>query len=122
MKQFLIVFALIGIAFLALTKADENVEFDLNSSIEFVSAKNVSEYLADHPRMKLLQTLERDETYGQIRYTIGRRVNNDRLVAQASNSHQWSTPQDLTLRLIYPVNGQGAIVSFAQITVDQVSK
>lgn len=35
MKQFVITFVLISVAFVALTKAGENVDFDLNSSIEF---------------------------------------------------------------------------------------
>lgn len=43
------------------------------------------------------------------------------MVATATASQQWSTVQDVTLTLTYPRTGTGAVVSYVEVLVDQVS-
>lgn len=47
-------------------------------------------------------------------------LSGDRLVASNSQSQQWGSVQDVTLTLTYPRYGSGAIVSYVNISVDQV--
>lgn len=115
---------LIGVVCVAVAQSEEVYELDseIGSEINFVAASGIEQFLEEHPRMKLLQELSREETYGQIKYTYGRRISGDRLVGSNAQSQQWSSPQDVTLRLNYPTNGYGAVVSFLQILVDQVTQ
>lgn len=47
-------------------------------------------------------------------------LSGDRLVASNSQSQQWGSVQDVTLTLTYPRFGTGAIVSYVDISVNQV--
>ncbi|XP_055601393.1 uncharacterized protein LOC129750164 [Uranotaenia lowii] len=57
----------------------------------------------------------------QLVYTVGKRQVGDRLVATTADSKTYSTLQDVTLNLAYPQSGLGAIVTFAQVVVNQSS-
>lgn len=52
--------------------------------------------------------------------SFSNRTLGDRLEAQGWGSDSWPTPQDVELDLFYPQSGVGAVVSFVEITVDQV--
>ncbi|XP_055909290.1 uncharacterized protein LOC129944120 [Eupeodes corollae] len=56
-----------------------------------------------------------------LRYTFGKRVKSDRLVSQNTETNYWPTPQNVTLILQYPGSGQGAIITFVEVVVNQSS-
>ncbi|XP_055843932.1 uncharacterized protein LOC129910536 [Episyrphus balteatus] len=62
-----------------------------------------------------------DEVDANLRYTFGKRVKNDRLVSQNTDKSYWPSPQNVTLILQYPGSGQGAIVTFVEVIVNQSS-
>lgn len=41
------------------------------------------------------------------------------MVAEASDSYTWSSPQSVELTLTYPVSGTGAILTYVEILVNQ---
>lgn len=46
----------------------------------------------------------------------------DRLAFEYHERHQWSTPNDLTIRQAYPQDGNGLNITFVEITTVQVDK
>lgn len=44
----------------------------------------------------------------------------DRLLAQDQAQQQWSTPQNVNKNLYYPQHGIGAVITYLEISVDQV--
>lgn len=46
----------------------------------------------------------------------------DTLVGTSGENNSWSQPRDVVFKLSYPANGTGAIVTYVQIDVNQVSE
>lgn len=93
------------------------------TSTSTIIVEDIDEYLRQNPHLKIEAELEQSVSDKYlIRYSLGRRVYGDRLVGRSSESNSYGQPQDVLFRLSYPVEGQGAIVSYIQIDVDQVRK
>lgn len=119
---------------------------ELYTRMDMITVANLTEYFEATKQNVALTPMKRSHSLarGQIRYTLGQRVNGeinqapistmkelkstwtcwfflgDRVVATNNGKRQWSSPQSVALTLYYPVSGTGAIVSFAEVTIDQV--
>ncbi|KAH8386385.1 hypothetical protein KR093_000176 [Drosophila rubida] len=90
---------------------------------DIVTVNDVRDFVAKHPGLKL-QRLERQpvaaRSAGQsVRYTLGARVSDDRLVAQTADVFNYAASNDVSLQVTYPENGTGAIVTFVEIICTQ---
>ncbi|CAD7091658.1 unnamed protein product [Hermetia illucens] len=89
-------------------------------SVKISTVEDINLFRAQNPT-EVLTPLKRVDTKNIIYYTVGNRVSGDALVATASDSQQWSSAQNVQLLLQYPRSGQGAVVTYAIVTVDQSS-
>ncbi|XP_064538389.1 uncharacterized protein LOC135428366 [Drosophila montana] len=89
---------------------------------EIVVVKNVRDFAAQHPGLKM-QRLEKQPAVrasGQsVRYTLGARVSGDRLVAQGADVYSYPARKDVSLQLTYPESGAGSIVTFVELICTQ---
>lgn len=46
----------------------------------------------------------------------------DHIIASTSQSQQWAASQNVTQNLTYPKAGVGAVITYVEIIVDQVSR
>lgn len=119
MNQFLPIAAVIATCSFFLISAAPIDE--ANSRVDVIVVENVTDYLKTAPEVFDLVRLEKTNlTRTQIRYTAGRRVGGDRVVASNVGNQSWGVAQDVALTLAYPANGVGAIVSYIEIIVNQV--
>lgn len=88
---------------------------------EIVLVDDIEDYKKDNPEVEL-EALEvpLPQPRVGIRYTLGFRQADDKLVAQKSDFTSYAGPRDVQLVLTYPSNGgQGSIVTFVQVEVNQ---
>lgn len=114
MKCYLVIFAIIAIN---CVKAE-----DSNSKFELKVIKNITEFRNANPNLKIVELKSSKSVnprLNQINYTLGSRYSGDRLVAADSSWAAYPSKQNLELRVWYPVNGAGAIVTFVQVVVSQ---
>ncbi|XP_055921130.1 uncharacterized protein LOC129952537 [Eupeodes corollae] len=72
----------------------------------------------------LIQVARRSKNGNEaLRYTFGTRdYSKDKIVSQGSGWQSFSMPKNIQLRLDYPSRGNGALVTFVEIDVQQSSK
>lgn len=81
---------------------------------------DIDTYQKQHPQEVLIEIpLDPIQPRVGIRYTVGNRNGIDRLVAQKTDYAYYAGPTDVVLTLTYPASGQGAVVTFVQIDVNQ---
>ena len=112
-----LVFAVLCFSTFALVYGEVENEV-ITSNVQVV--QDIDAFKRANPDVNLVP-LERSVGRGQIRYSAGQRVSGDKLVAQDSDSETYSSPQDIILTLQYPASGQGSIVTFVDVIVNQVS-
>lgn len=95
---------------------------DKNSKVEVKVIQNITEFRNANPSLKLIE-LKSSRTVTprltQISYTLGSRLSGDRLVGADSGWAAYPYKQNIELRIWYPANGVGAIVTNVQIIVTQ---
>jgi hypothetical protein len=114
MKYYLVICALIAFNCV-------NAE-NSNSKYEVKIIKNITEFRNANPSLKIVElksSKSPNPRLNQIVYTLGNRYSGDRLVSADSNWAAYPSKQNLELRIWYPVNGAGAIITFVQVNVSQ---
>lgn len=95
---------------------------DSETTGDVIVVTSIDEYLAQNPSAKILAELQREETpFNELRYTIGNRVNGDRVVSTATYSNNFGAPSNVASTVRYPANGVGSIVSYVSIVANQVN-
>lgn len=99
---------------------------ELGSDIRINVVESLAEFLNANPGVKLQPLMKEEKTDGpspyiQLIHRAGGRISGDRFLAADQGSQSWSSPQDVQLNLNYPKSGIGAIVTFIEIIVDQVT-
>lgn len=142
MKNFLII--LVACVVGGLAAPAENVAKS-DAEIEFITVKNLTEYIHSSKLNFNILPLKRDSSnLIQIRYTLGNRISGkllinhhsfetkkkkghviklflgDRILTINSDNQQWAQARDVELTLTYPRSGIGSVVSYVDILVDQV--
>ncbi|XP_058833278.1 uncharacterized protein LOC131691092 [Topomyia yanbarensis] len=115
-------FITLGVALLAMATtilASGEAPTEIEAKIQLV--ENIADFKAANPDLELIPMETTRGPRQQILYTVGYRVSGDKLVASIQDGWTWSTMQDVTLTLTYPTSGVGAIVSYAQVVVNQSS-
>ncbi|XP_055540345.1 uncharacterized protein LOC129727011 [Wyeomyia smithii] len=91
----------------------------IESRIEVV--QDIAAFKAANPDVDLIPMEVARSPRQQFVYTLGGRVNGDRLVGSLQDGQSWSILQDIALTLRYPQSGVGAVVSYVQVVVNQSS-
>ncbi|XP_055298553.1 uncharacterized protein LOC129566537 [Sitodiplosis mosellana] len=72
---------------------------------------------SNNPKLSAVQSVQRIS----IQYSVGTRVKGDRVVSKWDEQHQWTKPHHFIKRQYYPEDGNGANITFVQITAKQDS-
>ncbi|XP_060662494.1 uncharacterized protein LOC132795654 [Drosophila nasuta] len=91
---------------------------------DIIVVKDVRDFAAKHPGLKL-QRMDRQPVSARaaaaqsVRYTLGARITDDRLVAQNADVFNYASSNDVSLQVTYPETGTGAIVTYVEIVCTQ---
>lgn len=92
---------------------------------EVKPVEDIQSYLLSYPNATPLEfsfgvnQRSLNARYNQNWYSLGSRVNGDRLIASDSGSAVYPAKQNLELTIWYPTAGVGAILSYVQVLVTQ---
>lgn len=110
---------LIFLTFLVVAQAAEDFK---SSSATVQVIEDIEKFRKTNPNVTITELeLNRNTRLNQNWYTLGGRQVNDRLVAIDGGWAQYPSKQNLELRIWYPINGAGAIITFVQILINQDS-
>lgn len=104
--------------------AAENAQ-KIAARTEVKAVEDIQSYLLSYPNAKPLEfsfginQRSLNARYNQNWYTLGSRVNGDRLIATDSGSAAYPSKQNLELKIWYPTAGVGAVVSYVQVLITQ---
>lgn len=108
---------LIFLTFLVVAQAAEDFK---SSSATVQVIEDIEKFRKTNPNVTITELeLNRNTRLNQNWYTLGGRQVNDRLVAIDGGWAQYPSKQNLELRIWYPINGAGAIISYIQILINQ---
>lgn len=98
---------------------------DLKSAkVEVKVVENLSEFRIANPELKLtelkrLSSKKISPRLTQIIYSLGSPTSGDRLVAADSGWAAYPVKQNVELTISYPVGGNGALITFVQVVINQ---
>lgn len=116
-----ILIALILTTTLALVTSKEQLA-PIEARIEIVP--DIATFKTTNPGIELIPLEITKNTHQQLVYTVGTRVDGDRLVASDSENLSWSTVHGVIMNVRYPQSSSGtpaAVVSYVEVVVDQSS-
>lgn len=112
-----ILVALLSVALLGAIRC-ASVGEQLSAEVRVV--EDTAEYFEQHPELESVQLFDKVEENEKIRYTFGKRVSGDAPVGFKSGQQTYARPQHTRVNFTYPIQGQGAVISFIDIAVEQV--
>ncbi|XP_017871843.1 PREDICTED: uncharacterized protein LOC108619664 isoform X1 [Drosophila arizonae] len=91
---------------------------------DIVVVKDVRDFVAQHPGLKLQRMVKQPAARAttrslSVRYTLGYRLSGDRLVAQGADVFHYQARKDVSLQITYPESGAGSIVTFVELICTQ---
>lgn len=90
------------------------------SGVKVEVVESIALYLKANPNVTVTALeLNRNARLNQNWYTLGSRLTGDRLVAMDNGWAQYPSKQNLELKVWYPTNGVGAVLTYVQILITQ---
>jgi hypothetical protein len=108
-------FVLIAVCCLFI-KAQASVS-DEAAEVKVIAVNNITDYIQSNPNATAIPMKRSRET--QNLHRLGARLSGDRLVAKNCGSDQYPSKHDLELSICYPKSGDGAILTYVQISMIQ---
>jgi Transcription activator MBF2 len=112
-------FVILAVFFLFGAQAAKSQQLK-TAEVKVVVVKSIQEYLQANPNVTLTEMkINRQARVNQNWYTLGARINGDRLVAIDNGWAQYPSKQNLEFKLWYPASGVGAVLTYIQILITQ---
>nr|AYV99541.1 venom polypeptide [Dolopus genitalis] len=89
---------------------------EFESSIEVID--NIDTYLADNPDAELIALQVQSMPFAKSRYSFGRRVPGDRILAKRNENSNYARMQDVRINLNYPQSGVGAVITHLDVNLE----
>jgi hypothetical protein len=101
-------------------KSEAAEQKPIPAEVKIAVVENIKDYLQANPNATLIpMKMARQARLNQNWYTLGFRLQGDRLVAIDNGWAQYPSKQNVELSVYYPRSGVGALITYVQILMTQ---